>query len=208
MQKAANTKSASIAEKQNQDKTVNFTSLIDFDANPEPSCNTANTQEPLQPVNTNTQSSSAPSSAPKKEDNARNITSLESLLFEWSVPTTSPAVGASQSSDAAQASLALTSALPNNAEAPGFGSQMSLAVTTGDVNLSATISEKDETVHRNSSDSMALVTEVNQLNMSPASNDASQVPNVRLDDSSQDGNAGDASKTNGRKELPAVLRYS
>ncbi|KAG8375525.1 hypothetical protein BUALT_Bualt10G0108800 [Buddleja alternifolia] len=126
-------------EQQKQNKTVNSNSLIDFDANLEPTYNTAAPQAHLTASNNNEKSSSDPSPTNEMSANAAKMDSVESLLFELSAPTTPPSSGTSQMSSGA------TAAQPNSFKATDVGSLKAPQVSNsaGALSITSQVADND-----------------------------------------------------------------
>lgn len=91
---ADSTTSGSSSVQPKQDNKVNSSSLIDFDAMPEPTSNATEPQANVTASKTNNESSSVESSVTQVATNAPNMNSLESLLLDWSDSKASPSAGA------------------------------------------------------------------------------------------------------------------
>ncbi|KAI3468270.1 hypothetical protein Pfo_024933 [Paulownia fortunei] len=215
--------------KQKQYKTVNLSSLIDFDVKPEPTDNKAEPQAQLTASESNNESSSVASPTTQMATNTPNVNSVESLLFEWSAPVTSPSAGTSQTSAGA------TAAQLNSSKATDVGTIKAPEVSNNIGALAITIMEHDQPLHSNSRDpqvhqlpskqenqtfvsppgntstnAQQSATSVEALynqqwNKSPASKDLRPVRSVSLEHSSQAANPGDGSTPTSRKEIPQDL---
>ncbi|KAL2544766.1 NSP (nuclear shuttle protein)-interacting GTPase [Forsythia ovata] len=224
-------------EKPKENKTVDSSSLIDFDCNP---------VAPTKPEQQALTASSTPSSAAEKASNAPNVNSLESLLFELSAPVALPVGSKPQIPTSADALPIAPVALPHSSEATDAGSTTSMPKVSNVVGPppSSTM-EKDQALPSNTTNSMGEVTDVQKLpyeqqnppsappknshsttvqstsvetvydqqgNITSATNGQGPVPNAPSEEPSQasskptqDTRLGDASKSVGRKELPADL---
>ncbi|KAL3844134.1 hypothetical protein ACJIZ3_001537 [Penstemon smallii] len=135
-------------EKQKEDKPVQYSSLIDFDANPEPTGTLAEPQAQTMASNSNVETSSAPSTATEKATVASKLDSVESWIFELSAPSVA------------------TAAPLNSSEATNLGSRKGPEVSNNVGTLAITVVENDRTLDSNNSNSMALVPSV-PLDQSP-----------------------------------------
>ncbi|KAK6140833.1 hypothetical protein DH2020_025427 [Rehmannia glutinosa] len=208
---------------QKQNNTVNPSSLIDFDAKPEPTNNNAAEPQAITPTkNDNESISVASSTTTQAASNAPNTNSLESLLFDWSTPVSSPSAGTSQMSTAAQM---------NSSTAIDVGTTKAAEVSSNVGALSVAAVQNDQPLDDNRKDPTVKVTPVHQMpskqqnqtlvappgntssnalynqqsNSSPASNDLKPVQNVPLEQSSQGPDSGHGSKPSARKEIPQDL---
>ncbi|KAK6119459.1 hypothetical protein DH2020_046796 [Rehmannia glutinosa] len=208
---------------QKQNNTVNPSSLIDFDAKPEPTNNNAEEPQAITPTkNDNESISIASSTTTQATSNAPNTNSLESLLFDWSTPVSSPSAGTSQMSTAAQM---------NSSTATDVGTTKAAEVSSNVGALSVAAVQNDQPLDDNRKDPTVKVTPVHQMpskqqnqtlvappgntssnalynqqsNNSPASNDLKPVQNVPLEQSSQGPDSGHGSKPTARKEIPQDL---
>ncbi|KAK6162135.1 hypothetical protein DH2020_001976 [Rehmannia glutinosa] len=192
---------------QKQNNTVNPSSLIDFDAKPEPTNNNAEEPQAITPTkNDNESISIASSTTTQVTSNAPNTNSLESLLFDWSIPASSPSAGTSQMSTAAQM---------NSSTATDVGTTKAAEVSSNVGALSVAAVQNDQPLDDNRKDPTVKVTPVHQMpskqqnqtlsNNSPASNDLKPVQNVPLEQSSQGPDSGHGSKPTARKEIPQDL---
>ncbi|KAL0330297.1 UNVERIFIED_CONTAM: putative ADP-ribosylation factor GTPase-activating protein AGD14 [Sesamum radiatum] len=223
-QKAANTTiPGRTGGEEKQNETVNSSSLIDFDAQTESSNQCAEPQAQITAAKSASGSSPVASSMTPVAANALNMTSVESLLFDWSDAPSADATSAQlSSSNAADSGLAKAPEVSN-----GVGA---LAVTN---------MKHDETLHGDSRDHTLPLSQINQLhskeqhqnfapppgnassgaqqsaisveslynqlNKLPAQNGPAPVQTVELEKSSKAADTGGGSPTNGRKELPQDL---
>ncbi|KAL2517656.1 ArfGap/RecO-like zinc finger domain-containing protein [Abeliophyllum distichum] len=214
-------------EKPKENKTVDSSSLIDFDANP----------VAVAPTKTEPQALTASTAAEKASD-APNVNSLESLLFELSATVALPVGSTPQIPTSADALLSAPVALPHGSEATDAGSTTSMPQVSRVVEPppSSTM-EKDQALPGNRTDvqklpyeqqnlpsappknssstavqSTSVETLYDQGNITSATNGQGPVPYAPSEEPSQasskptqDTGLGDASKSIGRKELPADL---
>ncbi|XP_073275525.1 uncharacterized protein [Primulina huaijiensis] len=159
---------------------VNLSSLIDFDDNPGP------------------QGQLDSNKFDEDTASAAKVNTLESLLFEYSAPVTSPS-GVETSSGAMED-------LISGSAATDDGSSNATKISDSSVTLSAPKMDNDDIFSSNSSDPTGQITELHQQqNSSPVLNDPKPVSNVSFDKPLQVDEAGDGSMPNQRKELPADL---
>ncbi|KAL0394022.1 UNVERIFIED_CONTAM: hypothetical protein Slati_4368400 [Sesamum latifolium] len=206
-------------EKQNE--TVNSSSLIDFDAQPESINQCAEPQPQITAAKSASGSSPVASST---TPNAPNMTSVESLFFDWSDAPSADATAAQLSS--------------SNADDSGLAK--ATEVSNGVGALAVTNMKHDETLHGDSRDHTVPMSQINQLhskeqhqnsaappgnaisgaqqsatsveslynqqlNKLPAQNGQAPVQTVELEKSSKAADTGGGSPTNGREELPQDL---
>ncbi|KAL2236975.1 UNVERIFIED_CONTAM: putative ADP-ribosylation factor GTPase-activating protein AGD14 [Sesamum indicum] len=209
-------------EKQNE--TVNSSSLIDFDAQPESTNQCAEPQAQIMAAKSASGSSPVASSTTPVAANTLNMTSVESLLFDWSD---------APSADATAAQLSSSSAADS-------GPAKATEVSNGVGSLAVTNMKHDETLHGDNRDHTVSMSQINQLpskeqyhnfaappgnaisgaqpsaksveslynqqlNKLPASNCLAPVQTVELEKSSKAADTGEGSPTKGRKELPQDL---
>ncbi|XP_022860817.1 probable ADP-ribosylation factor GTPase-activating protein AGD14 isoform X2 [Olea europaea var. sylvestris] len=143
-------------EKPKENKTVDSSSLIDFDANPVvPSKAEPEVQQTA---------SSAPSPAAEKIFNAPNGNSLEFLLFELSAPVALPVDSTPQISTSADALSGAPVSLPDSSDAMDAGSTTSIPKVSKVIGPPppSTI-EKDQTLLSNRTNSSGEVANVQKL---------------------------------------------
>ncbi|KZV31640.1 hypothetical protein F511_00444 [Dorcoceras hygrometricum] len=175
------------ASASNQDSTdgnkiqkgiLNLSCLIDFDDNPGPQGQLKDSDK-------------------FDEDKASDakVNTLESLLFEYSVPVTSPS-----------GSLGATEDLISSSTATDDGSNNAVKISDSSGTISASKMYNVSIFSSNSSDPTGQITELHQpKNSSPVLNDPNPVSNVSFHKPLQVDEAGHGSTPNQRKELPEDL---
>ncbi|KAL3650855.1 hypothetical protein CASFOL_007258 [Castilleja foliolosa] len=169
---------------QKQNETVNQNSLMDFDAKPGP------TNDPPEPqaITPSHNESSPVAISSATQTTAPNTNSLESWLFDFSDPASSPPAGTSQSDGSKAADRALEIA-PVDHQPLNDGSKETVQVN----NTKEIVATNGEEFYSQ------------QSNNSRASNEQILVQNVPQEQSPQATDQRDISKATARKEIPQDL---